>query len=99
MRLLLLLLCILSIGATWQQSQDGTIELGVRDKFGELKNYDAEFIVKGNGKKYQIIKHIKGDEFGTVYFPKDFKTTGIPGKYTWKCTVNNKEVASGDFKI
>lgn len=95
-----LLLCTSAFATpAWQQSQDATFELGVRDKYGELKEYDAVFIVKIHGKEYKATRHVKGDGFSMVYFPKDFKATSVPGKYAWECLVGGKVVATGDFKI
>ena len=88
------------IEAIWQQSEGVSVQLGVRDKYGYLKNYKALFIVKDeNGKEYKIEKNIKGDNCGFVYFPDDFKVYGEVGDYTWKCFVKGKAVASGKFRL
>ncbi|MBU4481035.1 hypothetical protein KKH59_01830 [Patescibacteria group bacterium] len=85
---------------SWQKSEGITVQLGVRDKNGELKKYRALFIVRDkNGKEYKLEKDVRGDVWGFVYFPEDFKVYGEPGDYTWKCIVKGKVAASGQFRL
>src|SRR3989338_4847246 len=77
----------------WQQSEGVNVEIGIRDKFGSLKGYNALFVVVSpSGKEYRVEKKIADDNWGYAYFPADFKTTEEPGEYSWKCFVNGKEV-------
>jgi len=88
------------IETVWQQSEGATVHLGVRDKYGNLKEYRAIFVVRDkNGKEYKLEKDVTDDTWGYVYFPEDFKVYGEEGDYTWKCFVKGKVVVSGKFKL
>jgi hypothetical protein len=89
---------------TWQLSESPSIQLGIRDKFGSLESYRAEFVVSGKdiGKSYtyRATKNVSGSEFAYVVFPRDFgENYAFPGNYNWKCVVNGKTVVSGKFKV
>ncbi|MHB9106925.1 MAG: hypothetical protein ACYDCO_07710 [Armatimonadota bacterium] len=85
---------------TWQSSQSPQVQLGVRDKFGEMGGYTADFVVIGPKKaKYHEYKKVGGDDWGYIIFPRDFEVWGEPGKYTWKCLVNGKPVVEGKFRF
>jgi hypothetical protein len=83
----------------WQQSQDTNIQLGVRDKYGAIGKYQARFMIEGSGRAYSLNKIIKGDEWGFVYFPKDFHVLIISGDYSWKVVVNGNVVGKGNFHL
>jgi len=83
----------------WQQSTAINVQLGIREKFGNLKQYEASFIVTdAKGKEFKLTKKIKSDEWQFVYFPEDFNTDGGKGIYRWKGTVNDKTVIHGKFE-
>jgi len=85
---------------TWQQLESAQIQLGVRDKYGELDGYTADFVVIGpNKQKYHVYKKVEGDDFAVVYYPEDFQGSSQSGKYTWKCLVNGKPVIEGKFRF
>lgn len=84
--------------APWQYSEVPQIQLGVRDKFGTLGSYKAEFVVVSQkGESYKFARRVLHDEFAYGIFPQDFGGYAEPGKYTWKCVVNGKTVVSGKF--
>lgn len=84
----------------WQQSEANSVQLGIRDKYGDLKSYKALFVVKdASGKEYKAEKDIKDSAWAYVYFPGDFKVYGNTGDYTWEGIVNGKVVASGKFRL
>ncbi|HEY3352748.1 MAG TPA: hypothetical protein VGQ83_05840 [Polyangia bacterium] len=85
---------------SWQKSVAVSIELGVRDKEGQLGSYEARFVAEGPKKTLrEATTRVQGDAWGSVTFPKDFKPEGyLPdGKYTWKCVVKGKVVTKGHF--
>jgi len=83
----------------WQQSTAINVQLGIREKFGNLKNYEAIFIVTDSkGKEYKLTKKIQSDEWQFVYFPEDFNTDGGKGIYRWKGVVDGKTVIHGKFE-
>lgn len=84
---------------SWQQSSSHSVQLGIRDKFGDMRAYTAQFVVYGPGKEYKLTQHVKQDSWGYVYFPQDFTAISTPGHYTWQCMVNNKIVGNGEFDV
>lgn len=83
---------------SWQMSEGVSVQLGVRDKYGNLGEYKATFLVKDEkGGEYKTTKIVKNDEFSFVYFPEDFKVNAKPGLYHWRCIVNGEEIAKGRF--
>ncbi|KAG8526083.1 uncharacterized protein KY384_000075 [Bacidia gigantensis] len=84
----------------WQSSVAVATQLGVRDKYGELGEYDARFfVIAPNGEKTERKIHVKNDHFGYVTFPDDFPTYfDEEGIYKWYCKVNGKRVVSGKFE-
>jgi predicted secreted protein len=109
---LLVLTPTASHAQTWLVSTDAFIKMGVMDKFGQLGNYTARFVVtdQGTGKVYLLVKQIeKGQNGIDVLFPSEpsdadyFKTEsgeaakGTPGRYVWECQVAGKKVVGGRF--
>lgn len=87
-------------GATWQSSEAAAVQLGVRDKYGSLGAYTADFVVIGpKGEKRHAYRKVKDDAFAFVYFPDDFQTWGAPGRYAWKCLVGTRAVVGGKFQV
>lgn len=83
----------------FQSSQALGVELGIRDKNGELGKYDVTFVVTAPDKKqYKKTISVEGDAFGTVRFPNDFDAYTIPGKYSWQAVVKNKVAVRGEFE-
>lgn len=86
------------LSQTWQQLSSPQIELGIRDKHGQKGSYIAEFIVVDAKGKSAIAKvRVKEGQFGTVFFPQDFKTHFAAGKYSWSARVDGKAVIKGQF--
>ena len=84
---------------TWQSSMSVSVQIGVRDKYGELESYKARFVVTGpDGEQYKAEKDVSGDEWGFCYFPDDFETYAKPGKYSWECIVGGEVVINGHFE-
>lgn len=84
----------------WQLSESYCFQLGVRDKYGELGEFGALFVVKDSkGKSYRAKRTVYEDDWGYVHFPTDFPTWNYPGKYTWGCYVNGKRVVGGKFEV
>ena len=83
----------------WQYSVKSVIRLGVREKYGESKSYNALFTVTAvSGKQYSAQTSSYNDNYGHVDFPQDFgMTEAVEGGYNWTCTVDGKIVASGNF--
>ena len=85
--------------ATWQYSQSPTVQLGVRDKMGDLGSYTAVFVVTDpEGTEHRLKKDITGDDFGYVIFPDDFSVNAGEGEYVWKATVEDFVVNEGKFE-
>jgi hypothetical protein len=94
---LLATISITSHAQTWQESVTQSIEIGIRDKWGDSR-YVAEFIVtSASGKSFVKKIQVDADEFATVIFPKDFNQYGTKGKYTWKVKVNGEIAIKGKF--
>jgi hypothetical protein len=89
-------------GPTWQLSEDINVTLGVRDKFGTLKDYKGTFIIDGpNSKTWQKTLTVSGSDWGFVKFPGEFGDFGDlsqSGLYHWRCMVKGQAVASGEFE-
>lgn len=86
-----------SYAQTWQESVSQSIQIGIRDKFGD-KLYIAEFIVtSASGKSYVKKIRVNADEFAYVTFPNDFNQYSEKGNYTWKVKVNGKIAINGKF--
>src|SRR5579871_2913949 len=65
---------------TWQLSEAPAVQLGVRDKFGDLGGYQAQFTVTGPDKKrHQKSIQVKGDSWGMVNYPDDFDAYWVDG--------------------
>lgn len=99
---------------TWMVSTDAYIKMGVMDKFGQLGNYSAKFVVTNQetGKAYILVKQVGDGHNGVdVIFPSEasepeyFKTesgeaaNSQPGRYTWECQVGGKRVVGGRFEF
>ncbi|SHM25054.1 hypothetical protein [Hymenobacter psychrotolerans] len=115
--LVLALLVLAPLGAkaqTWMVSTDAYIKMGVMDKFGQLGEYSAKFVVtdQTSGKAYVLVKQVTAGRNGIdVIFPSEatesdyFKTeTGEaaqarPGRYVWECQVGGKKVVGGRFSL
>jgi len=92
-----------------QTSESPAINIGVRAQDGEFgSSYKAVFVVtciKGptvqyRGKaEYKIEKRGSGSDWLYVAFPKDFASDALAGTYAWKCLINNKDAASGQFVL
>ena len=82
----------------WQQSQSPSLELGIRDKYGETP-YTVEFLVtdpKGVVSSRKV--EVEAGKFGFARFPEDFdKALLISGKYRWQAKVDGKVVRKGKF--
>ena len=97
---------------TWMVSTTAQIKLGVLDKYGQLGNYTATFIVHSErtGKDYYLVKELaKGQTGVDVLFPTEasdpdyFKAESgeaaqpTPGRYTWECRVKGVKAVGGHF--
>lgn len=83
---------------TWQQSSSPQVELGIRDKHGNKGSYLAEFVVvDAKGQSVVAKLRVKEGQFGTILFPRDFKTHFVAGKYAWTAKVDGKAVVKGQF--
>ncbi len=86
-------------GPTWQLSEEINVTLGVRDKFGTLKDYKGTFIIDGpNSKTWQKTVTVSGSNWGFVKFPADFGDLSQSGLYHWRCMVKEHAVVSGEFE-
>lgn len=95
--MLLLSIAPVSANSVWQQSESHSIQLGIRNKYGDIRKYQVNFIVEGNNKKYNVIREVEGDQWSFVNFPGDFKVEGIPNKYKWYGYIGKKLIAQGAF--
>ena len=85
------------------QSTAAFIQLGVWDKSGVSKTNKATFIVtEPSGKQYKAERSEPLDDWVYVTFPNDFSpyldNTSVYMSYSWKCIVDGKTVANGNFK-
>ena len=100
--LLLLFFTSISLSQVWQgsYSNNDPIKLSVRDKYGS-QQYKAIFEVRDTESNQTYIKEVivKADDWGTVYFPTDFNTTGIASRtyFEWECQVKGKKIPYGSF--
>jgi hypothetical protein len=86
---------------SWQQSKATSVTLGVRDKFGSLGAYTADFIVTGpDRKKYSVNKQVNSSDWGYVSFPGDFTPSfaSVGGVYSVECLVNSRVVTRDRFR-
>jgi hypothetical protein len=106
--ILIMLMAIPCNSYSIQSSESPAITLGVRDANGEYGSYKAVFIVTGiKGQVVQYNKHPVykteingfGDKIIYVNFPKDFAEGALNGTYVWKCLINNRNVANGQFEL
>ena len=83
-------------------------KLSIRHKMiGIDRNYKVEFIVyhKNEGKKYYANIFVVKNNWGKVFFPKDFRTKdgskvkSFPngGKFIWNAIVEDEIVLNGSF--
>ncbi|MFI4987520.1 MAG: hypothetical protein ACHQF3_08765 [Alphaproteobacteria bacterium] len=90
-------------GPSWQYSVTPSYRLEVRDKFGDLEQYDATFTVSDGKSGWHKTIHVKGDAWGSALFPDDFEGDSFANfnnvRYKWQATVAGKVVASGSFKL
>ena len=85
---------------TWQSSEAPSVHLGVRNKLGTRDKYTAIWIVSGaDGSRYEARATVKGDDWGTVYFPDDFGSIGKPMRYTWTLSVDGQRMFVGSFEF
>jgi len=87
--------------------QAAVVQLGVYDKLlvlGEPRAYEAQFVVTGEGgEQYRAVKRATAeDTWVYAEFPHDFdKFPANPGTlsaFRWKCVVEGKTVAGGQFQ-
>jgi hypothetical protein len=85
---------------SWQEADGAIVELGIRDKYGDLGKYTATFIINApDGKQHKVIKNVVGSDWGEAVFPKDFGSVYLQnGNYTYKKMVGNKVVGTGSFQ-
>ena len=86
------------------QSTSAFIQLGVWDKSGVSKSNKATFIVtEPSGKQYKAERSESLDDWVYVSFPQDFSSypdnISVYTNYSWKCIVDGKNVAGGNFKF
>ena len=88
-------------------TQSAVVQLGVYDKnlvLGEPRDYEAIFVVTGgDGKQYKSLrKAAPEDTWVYAGFPYDFDNfpanSNVHSTYSWKCTVEGKTVAGGEFQ-
>ena len=88
---------------SWQESVSPSYRIGIRDKFGDLGQYDATFIVSDGKHDWTKTIHVRNDDWGFVLFPDDFEDGTFANfnnvKYKWRATVNGKVVISGRFTL
>jgi hypothetical protein len=87
---------------SWQQSQAGVFQLGVRDKFATLGRYEAQFVVTDGQQQWRRTLRVSGDAWGYALFPVEFEGTGYaaPGKtYRWQARVGGQIAAQGSFVL
>ncbi|HKO06446.1 MAG TPA: hypothetical protein VJ487_01935 [Alphaproteobacteria bacterium] len=88
---------------SWQESVSPSYRIGIRDKFGDLGQYDASFIVSDGKHDWTKTIHVRNDDWGFVLFPDDFEDGTFANfnnvKYRWRATVNGKAVISGRFTL
>jgi hypothetical protein len=90
--------------AIWQQDQNPSVELGVRDKLDSHVPFDATFeVTSPDGVIHVTHANIEGSDFTDVNFPYDFDDGDgydmtIEGQYSWRCLVESNTVASGAFE-
>jgi hypothetical protein len=103
----LIMLCLLSGGEVlaekpeWQSSAGTVIELGIRDKWGALGSFNAEFVVTAeDGRAAQAKKNGKGNAWCQVRFPNDFRgpATMARGNFSYKVLANGKVIMFGTFE-
>jgi hypothetical protein len=83
----------------WQISQSPSVQLGIREKEGQLEAYEVLFVVMGpDGNERKAHKRVESSRFGYVNFPEEFGGYAPPGSYSWKCIVSNKVVVEGRFE-
>jgi len=56
----------------WQKSISPDYELSIRDKWGDLSEYDAKFVVRNQKIAFTKVIHVVDDNWGTLKFPEDF---------------------------
>ena len=87
----------------WQHTSRLSLEIGIRDKYGNFTNtdYTANFIIYDpNGKPYYYTAHGSSDNFVGSKVPNDYKGLFLkPGDYSWQCYVSGEVVASGGFRV
>jgi hypothetical protein len=90
-----------SSNAIWQYSAAPVAKLGIRSKDGRSSDkFTVVCVVNAPDEhQYRAQKNVVGDSWAYMLFPDDFQTWAKPGPYTWKCLVDSKEVATGDFEF
>jgi hypothetical protein len=85
---------------TWQYEMSSDVELGIRDKLGDLGRYTAVFVVTApDGEQHKATRQVVESDMGYILFPDDFKTDwDRDGKYKWQCRVDGKVVSEGAFE-
>lgn len=85
---------------SWQVLQEPIVELGVRNKTGSLDRFAAVWIVTApDGSRYGAKARVERLNIGIVKFPDDFQTNAKPGRYSWKCLVDGRQIAVGSFEF
>jgi len=87
----------------WQESVTPSYRIGIRDKFGELGEYDVSFTVTDGKNTWNATVHVKNDEWGFALFPDEFKGDAFANfnkvTYRWVAKVKGKVVGSGRFTL
>ena len=82
----------------WQSSQEPVVEVGVRNKNGNRDKYTAVWIVsEPDGVRRGSTATVERDNWGYVLYPDDFRIYAKPGRYSWECLVDGRQVAAGFF--
>lgn len=87
----------------WQYSNNLSLEIGLRDKYGNFQNtiYTANFVVYApDGKTYYYTAKGSSDNWVRSKVPNDYKGLLLtPGDYSWQCYVDGEVVTSGGFRV
>jgi hypothetical protein len=84
----------------WQYSVTPSVQLGVRDKFGEKGSYNAVFhVTMPDRKTVRATRKVSAAGFGYVTFPQDFNADVPTGRYTWRCVVGGEVAVQGRFDV
>jgi hypothetical protein len=85
----------------WQSMAGTVIELGIRDKWGALGSFNADFVAtSADGRAAKAKKNGKGNAWCQVRFPNDFRgpATMARGNFSYKVLANGQVVQNGNFE-